>query len=80
MSNIHIQHLTFTEWRRMKGITQQQIGNMLGVTQKCISLYEKGERNFHPAEMLSLSVLLGIVYEDMKNLWDNQLCQIRKIS
>jgi DNA-binding transcriptional regulator YiaG len=33
-----------TEWRKAKGLMQEQLANLLGVTKACISRWESGDR------------------------------------
>ncbi len=44
-------------WRKGHGLTQLELGNMLGVTKPCISMWESGKRNIPAFLHLALECL-----------------------
>ena len=51
---------TIQRQRKAKGYTQQELANMLGVSQVMISRWENGEENFTIATLARISNALGI--------------------
>jgi transcriptional regulator with XRE-family HTH domain len=49
-----------SELRRQRGISQKELGNMLGVSNKAVSKWENGESMPKTSTMLKLAELLGI--------------------
>lgn len=49
--------------RKTKGLTQQDLANLLGVQRATISNYEVGRRSPHLTELQKLSELLGVSLE-----------------
>ena len=51
---------TIQRQRKAKGYTQQELANMLGVSQVMVSRWENGEENFTIATLARISKALGI--------------------
>lgn len=49
--------------RRLRGMTQQHLANLVGITQGTLSDIESGRRNGSPAVMLRLAEALGVPAE-----------------
>jgi transcriptional regulator with XRE-family HTH domain len=45
------------EWRQQRKLTQEQLGQLLGVTKACISRWETGDRNIPAFLHLALDCL-----------------------
>ena len=46
--------------RQERGLNQQQLANLLGVPQQCVSRYETGERRLDVLELLHILETLGM--------------------
>jgi transcriptional regulator with XRE-family HTH domain len=46
-----------TAWRKAKGLTQEELGNLLGVTKPCISQWESNTRKIPPFLHITLKCL-----------------------
>ena len=65
------------EYRENKGYTQQEIADILGITQQAYSNKEVGKRGFNTKELLILQKVLGVniceIYEDLSKEIDKRL-------
>ena len=52
------------EMRKIKGLTQQAVANLLGVSRTTVTAIEKGQRQFQPAEIVSLCTHWDIPVND----------------
>lgn len=51
---------------RMKhGMSQEDMGNLLGVTQRCVSKYEKGECNVNVEKLMKIADSFGITLDQL---------------
>ena len=57
--------LRLRELRKLKGLSQKEIAQSLGVTQSLISAYEKGERVPPIKKLLRLADILGVTIEEL---------------
>ena len=53
------------ELRREKGLTQQQLGDLINYTDKAISKWERGETTINPDAMNNLSTILGVSVSEL---------------
>ena len=53
------------EYRINKGYTQQEMADILGITQQSYSNKEAGKRGFNAKELLILQKVLGVNIEDI---------------
>ena len=51
---------TIQQQRKAKGLTQQELANLLGVSQAMVSRWENGEENFTIITLARISAALGI--------------------
>lgn len=51
--------------RTEKGLSQSQLGNMLGVSNKAVSKWEMGVSKPRPAMLLTLATLFGVTVEEL---------------
>lgn len=56
-----------SRFRKDQGLTQTQIGKMVGVTQQVIAEYEGGYRNIPIWRLLNLAEALGVQADDLLN-------------
>ena len=65
------------EYRENKGYTQQEIADILGITQQAYSNKEVGRRGFDVKELLILQKVLNVnisdIYEDLSKEIDKRL-------
>lgn len=65
------------EYRENKGYTQQEMADILGITQQAYSNKEVGKRGFNTKELLILQKVLGVnisdIYEDLSKEIDKRL-------
>ena len=65
------------EYRENKGYTQQEMADILGITQQAYSNKEVGKRGFNIKELLILQKVLGVnisdIYEDLSKEIDKRL-------
>ena len=65
------------EYRENKGYTQQEMADILGITQQAYSNKEVGKRGFNTKELLILQKVLGVnisdIYEDLSKEIDKKL-------
>jgi len=54
--------------RRDRGITQEELAEMLGVSQPVVSDYERGELRLHGELILQLTQILGVSADDLLGL------------
>jgi transcriptional regulator with XRE-family HTH domain len=52
-------------YRRIQGLTQQQLADYLGVTRELISLIESGDRDITMSNLSKLADLFGIELEEL---------------
>lgn len=50
----------FKEWRKFKGLTQQQLADRLGTTKTRVSMKERGEEGWDNAYLAALADALGV--------------------
>ena len=76
--------------RKGSGLTQAQLGKMVGVSQQIIASYENGKRNFPIGRLLELADALKVPYSELltgasqaeskrSNRLDEQLTAVRKL-
>ena len=53
------------QYRTLLGLSQQQLGDYLGVTRELISLIEKGKRDISLSKLTKLANLFGVELEDL---------------
>lgn len=53
------------EYRVIKGLTQNELSNLLGITQQAYSRKERGERSFTIEEIKKLKQIFNISYEEL---------------
>lgn len=56
---------TIRELREKKGITQTELGKVLGVTKNSISYYENGKRQLTPDMLVKLADYFGVTIDDI---------------
>ena len=65
------------EYRISKGYTQQEMADILGITQQSYSNKEVGKRGFNTKELLILQKVLGVniedIYEELSREIDKKL-------
>ena len=65
------------EYRENKGYTQQEMADILGITQQAYSNKEVGKRGFNTKELLILQKVLGVniceIYEDLSKEIDKRI-------
>lgn len=59
------QHRPIEAARRAAGLTQQELGEAIGVTQAAISLIESGQRRLRLDQALKLARRLGVPVESL---------------
>ena len=53
------------EYRIIKGFTQNELSELIGITQQTYSKKERGERSFTLDEVKKLKQILNISYEEL---------------
>ena len=53
------------EYRIIKGFTQNELSELIGITQQAYSKKERGERSFTLDEVKKLKKILNISYEEL---------------
>ncbi|HLR34063.1 MAG TPA: helix-turn-helix transcriptional regulator [Tissierellales bacterium] len=53
------------EYRIIKGFTQNELSELIGITQQTYSKKERGERSFTLDEVKKLKKILNISYEEL---------------
>lgn len=59
---------TIRELRKKKGITQTELGEILGVTKNSVSYYENGKRQLTPEMLIKLSEYFGVTTDEILGL------------
>jgi len=57
--------LKVKEYRIIKGFTQNELSELIGITQQTYSKKERGERSFTLDEVKKLKKILNISYEEL---------------
>ena len=60
MSTTSLPWLNLATWRRKKGFTQEQLGNILGVGKSAVSRWESGQRHMNMDEIKRIADIFGI--------------------
>lgn len=59
---------TIRELRKKKGVTQTELGEILGVTKNSVSYYENGKRQLTPEMIIKLSEYFGVTTDEILGL------------
>jgi putative transcriptional regulator len=57
--------MTLKELRKQRGFTQHQLADALGLKQRTVSSYERGERHPSPKTAQKIAALLGMTISEM---------------
>lgn len=53
-------HVHLKPWRKSRGLTQEQVANMLGIKHNTLSGWESGERDVGLVELAKLAAVYGV--------------------
>ena len=60
MAAKHVTQLYLSAWRKRKGLTQEQLANILNVTKSTVSRWEKGVRHIDMADLQRIAEAFGV--------------------